>query len=370
MTFHVNPATIRTVADSIRDLKDMLAYKRRAGSRAERLFIRRFLLPLGVRLDKAGNLLKTVGDNPHGIAWSCHTDSVHREGGRQKLAWRDAELIVDPLSKSNCLGADDAAGVWLCRELILAGIPGLYLFHRGEESGGKGSSWLAKNRPQVLQGIRAVIALDRRGTTDVITRQAGGRCASDAFADSLAAQLGGAYRKCPYGVFTDSANYTGLVGECTNLSVGYAHEHTPNESLDVPHLVGLRDKLVRLDQSALVIQRKPGEKEPFHDPDFSWKDWNWRKPRGAPYGESRGEVVEWRPRNRYGWNAHGWSRDGRHESWADCYDADDSLDWHGDLRKMTVLDLVKEYPAEVADVIESYGLDSVSLYQEIAARKV
>ena len=44
------------------------------------------------------------------------------------------------------------------REMILAGIPGLYVFHRNEESGGAGSDWIARETPWELHGIKAAIA--------------------------------------------------------------------------------------------------------------------------------------------------------------------------------------------------------------------
>jgi hypothetical protein len=47
------------------------------------------------------------------------------------------------------------------------------------------------------------------------------------------------------GSFTDTANYVRLIPECTNVSVGYDHEHGPSEVLDVVHLVALRGALVK-----------------------------------------------------------------------------------------------------------------------------
>jgi len=85
----------------------------------------------------------------------------------------------------------------------------------------------------------------------------GGRCASDAFATSMAAQLAG-LRGDSTGSFTDSANYaTALIPECTNLSVGYESAHSPQESLDYFHLIGLRDSLLALDYSKLIVERTP-----------------------------------------------------------------------------------------------------------------
>src|SRR5689334_19940192 len=88
----------------------MLGYKRPAGSKTERAFIREWIRPLGVEQDKAGNLYKRIGDSP--VLWSCHTDTVHKDGGGQLVAVKDGiATVASP--NSNCLGADDTAGIWL-----------------------------------------------------------------------------------------------------------------------------------------------------------------------------------------------------------------------------------------------------------------
>jgi len=166
--------------------------------------------------------------------------------------------------RSNCLGADDTVGVALALHLIEAGIPGRYVFHTCEEHGGIGSSDLATYSADILADIKMAIAFDRRGTTNVITHQSGGRCCSEVFASALADQLnastpGFAYAPSDRGIFTDTANYTHLIPECTNISVGYYQEHTPAEHVDTRHVARLADALTRLDLSTLPIARNPNE---------------------------------------------------------------------------------------------------------------
>lgn len=243
-------------------LQEMLSYRRPAWSKTEGQFIHKFITPLGIVQDGTGNCIKRIGTAP--VLWSCHTDTVHGTGGRQKVRkangiYHLAQRNTNQASRGNCLGADDGAGVWLMCELIKARVEGLYIFHAGEEHGGIGSQWLEKNTPKVLEGIQFAIALDRRGTRDVITHQFSARCCSDAFARSLARGLDMDYHLSDGGVFTDTANYTDAIGECTNLSVGYANEHSPQETLDVQHLAALRNALIHLDIDALVAERQPGE---------------------------------------------------------------------------------------------------------------
>lgn len=251
------------------ELLDMLTYMRPSDSDTEREFIRRYIEPLpGVMCDTSGNYHVIIGDDSP-IVWSCHTDTVHKHSGRQTVHYDPLTGIVGLSKKAkryaDCLGADDTAGVWLCRQMVLKGIPGHYIFHHAEEAGGIGSNGLADDEPALLDGCLFAIALDRKGTSDVITRQMG-ECASDAFAWSLAGELnkgGLAYRPSDKGIFTDTANYTGIVGECTNLSVGYELAHSPRETLNVLFLGRLLDALCRIDVTQLVSQRKPQAWVPY-----------------------------------------------------------------------------------------------------------
>lgn len=259
-------------------LLDMLTYRRPADSDTESQFIARYL-PDTAERDAFGNYHVTIGESP--ILWSCHTDTVHWNDGRQTISY-DAKSGDIRLSKrsrrerskhsrSNCLGADDTAGVFLLVSLIRASVPGHYVFHYGEEIGGDGSSSLARYAPEIIADSRFAIALDRRGFSDVITHQAFSRCCSEEFADSLARQLnahGLKYAPSDRGVFTDTANYTGIVGECTNLSVGYLNEHSAQETLNARHLETLLSALSDLDPSALVDDRQPGEDDPL-----VWHGW-------------------------------------------------------------------------------------------------
>lgn len=255
--------TVETEIKADTTLLDMLSYRRPAWSKSEHEFITEYIMPLGVTVDQFGNLHKRIGKAP--VLWSSHTDTVHTVGGKNKLS---VDNGIVRAKNSNCLGADCTAGVWLMIEMIRANRPGLYVFHRAEEIGGKGSEYIAHSTPELLDGIKYAIAFDRRDTWSVITHQFGGRCCSDVFAVSLAAALDMGHAPDSTGSFTDTANYTDLIGECSNLSVGYLHEHTKNETLDTRYLFKLRDALLRLDVHDLVSERQPGEYD-----DNDWLSW-------------------------------------------------------------------------------------------------
>lgn len=257
-----------------RTLKTLLSYRRPGGSKTEKQFIAAYLDTIsGMEKDGYGNrwLLHPTSRT----LISCHTDTVHINDGRQAVYIQPKTRIASLHATeraSNCLGADDTAGIFAALAMIRAGVPVSYVFHRDEETGGKGSRWAAANLPDRLKRFDRCIALDRRGTGDVITHQAWERCCSDTFAQALASALGGEYQPCPNGIFTDSANYTHLIPECTNLSVGYQHEHTKFEALDTIHLANLIARLKKLDWENLPTVRKPLE------PEFEPLNW-WERER-------------------------------------------------------------------------------------------
>lgn len=233
----------------------MLSYRRPAGSATEMAFIKKFIIPLGAKMDKHGNWRLVIGDEPT-VLWSSHTDSVHTKEGFQKVDFDGKYISLAVNSKSNCLGADCAAGVWIMSEMIKAKVPGLYMFHFAEEIGCVGSNAVVEKEPELLKGIKSAVAFDRRGTTEVITHQSV-RTASDEFANSLASQLPSRFKSSDKGILTDTKQYRHLVPECTNIAVGYFNEHRPHEALDVAHLIELRDHMVKIDQSKFVIERDP-----------------------------------------------------------------------------------------------------------------
>jgi hypothetical protein len=201
--------------------------------------------------------------------FSAHVDTVHRTSGRQHVSY-DHEMGImlktqnAGMSDNECLGADDGAGIWVLLQMIKANVPGTYVFHYGEEVGGIGSSGIAAECSNWLAGFDRAIAIDRKGTDNVITHQGWGRCCSDTFAKALAEQLnmaghGHGYKPDNGGVFTDTANYADDIPECTNLSCGYDAQHTSHENLDVEFLIRLKDALIEVDWESLPTERKPGE---------------------------------------------------------------------------------------------------------------
>lgn len=342
------------VTDALTELEvyaEMLTYMRPAGSKAEKRFIKKFIRPLGAEPDGFGNYWFVLGKDTK-VLWSSHTDTVHRQGGYQEITAKDG--LISAVG-SNCLGADCTTGVWLMRQMILAKVPGVYVFHRQEECGGVGSNFIAKTRPEILDTIDYAIAFDRKGNKSVITHQMGQRCASEAFVRSIAPMLpNGDYESDDGGTFTDTANYMDFIPECTNISVGYLAQHTPKETQDVRHLIDLAKCMIAFDETKLVAARdpkvidlaswsKPGlGKHPANSNYMTDAEWSAAireyddDPAFATINKglkaARAGVGSWEPERKYALN---------------------------------VYDVVKDYAAEVADFLEQLGYDAEGLMEEM-----
>jgi hypothetical protein len=252
------PATVArkgdtTIPSELSVLGQVLRVKRAGQTKEEDEFVNNWLipkLPKNAWKDEFGNVHTSIGV-ANNVLFSCHTDTVHSQGGTQQVLFDDIrkELFTPA---SNCLGADDGAGLWLMLAMIEAERPGHYLFHRLEEQGGQGSAWMRSKKRNLLQAFKYAIAFDRRGDTDIITHQGGRRTASDDFAEAFAELLGKAqaglkYKPSANGSFTDTANYADVIPECTNISVGYHSAHSSSEYQDTEHLLTLRKALLEVD---------------------------------------------------------------------------------------------------------------------------
>ena len=256
---------------SAKILLEMLSYKRPHTGRMVRTFNARYLATLpGAFEDSFHNWHVPVGpESAHRILFSSHTDTVHDRDGRQRVYCDPSSHIITLHKKErrpDCLGADCTVGVYIMREMILAGVPGWYVFHHGEEAGCIGSQDLAMFAPETLAGVDCAIAFDRRGQDSVITHQCGRRTASAAFAQSLADALNAAdptfaFKPDSTGLFTDTDAYADQVSECTNLSVGYESAHGSRESVDLRFVLRMRAAVLALDWQALRATRDPAVKD-------------------------------------------------------------------------------------------------------------
>jgi hypothetical protein len=76
------------------------------------------------------------------------------------------------------------------------------------------------------------------------------------------------------GIYTDTAEFTDLIPECTNISIGYSNEHTVNESLNLAYFNLLAAAAARIGWDDLPVVRDP------HDPDPD----DWRSYKASHHG--------------------------------------------------------------------------------------
>ena len=208
-------------------------------------------------------------DEESNTLFVAHLDTVHNDEAAVNPVQYDQELGIMYKTDGTALGADDGAGVWLLFEMMKAGVKGTFMYTVGEERGGVGARWVADNCSGFMREFDRAIAFDRAGTKDVITHQGWGRCCSDDFAQALSDKLnvsGFEYRPDDTGVYTDTAEWVALIPECTNISCGYASQHSGNETQDVDFLFTLRDVCLELDWDSLPVSRDPAVED-------KWTSW-------------------------------------------------------------------------------------------------
>ena len=264
--------------------------------------------------DKIGNVYVSVGKRKeYKTMFSCHIDTMHPAASQSDLPKVLTPVITDTKlgagksdgmvygaytyfsKKSQCellmpsvLGADDKLGAYLMLRMIQAGIKGLYVFHVGEERGCIGSKHSSTKNASFFKGLERCIAWDRAGYGDVIVSQRGGRCASDKFTEDFADALNKSLTCKPIfkgkvvGVYTDSANYTSIIPECTNISVAYWNQHGSDEHFDAIWLERmLLPAILKIDYEALPTVRKTT------DTSYS----NYSSSYSSSYGRKKPEEV-------------------------------------------------------------------------------
>lgn len=255
----------------ISTLQRALSVKRKHGAKATANFTKwlETNLPMPSRhwYDGAGNLHVDMRRDitVNKTMFTAHVDTVHRDAGANKISKVGGFWYANGAP----LGADDGAGCAMLMHLMASGVPAYYLFTQGEECGGIGATYVAEHHKDLLAQFDRAIAFDRRGLDSVITHQGWGRCCSDTFGQALADALNAdetlMYLPDDSGVYTDTAEFVGIIPECTNLSIGYYNEHSDKEKLDMTHLVTLAQRVARLDWDSLPTERDPAVKESKYD---------------------------------------------------------------------------------------------------------
>lgn len=217
--------------------------------------------------DTVGNLhVDARFDDKNTTLFVAHIDTVHHTEGVNHIEMTDTHWFAS----GDVLGADDGAGVAMLMHLLCSGVPAYYIFTQGEERGGIGAKFIADEYDWLLMQFDRAIAFDRRGIESVITHQGFGRCCSDTFGNALAGALDEHNLNLMHlvddtGIYTDTAEFTEIIPECTNISVGYYSEHTQKEHLDLVYFAQLAVAVLLIDWDALPTERDPSVLESKFD---------------------------------------------------------------------------------------------------------
>jgi len=214
-------------------------------------------LPSGYFKDIHGNYYFQIGTSK--TAFACHLDTACKT---QVNVFHKFDKNIISTDGKSILGADDKAGMTVLLYMIHNRVPGLYCFFIGEEVGCIGSGKASDD--EWFKNYDRMVSFDRRGTKSVITFQSSKRCCSDDFAQALSNEFNKhslSMEPDNTGVYTDSAEFTGVIPECTNISVGYYKEHTHLENQDIEHLTKICLASVKIDWESLPVKRDQSKVE-------------------------------------------------------------------------------------------------------------
>jgi len=182
--------------------------------------------------DKGHNYIVTKAAPPGSPLICVHIDT--KNAVTDLVTTKCKNGVISLASDHQCLGADDRAGVYIVLKLInyFAGseFPYDFAFFDKEESGGIGSDAFAQDTETETE-YQCFIGLDRASR--------GGKQNIATYGYDNDALLAIAHKHFKYeiqsGTFTDCSNLSGYFPNtpCFNLSIGYEHEHSPKETLNL-----------------------------------------------------------------------------------------------------------------------------------------
>lgn len=253
--------TVRDPSDIVKTFMDLTAYTVPHGWEFQ--FYDETLKEHGFIRNERGNYWLTIGDGSSKTLFVGHLDTADNVPMTVSHIY-NADTHILHTKGDTILGADDRAGVAVMFYLISQKVAGHYLLVIGEECGCIGSSDEAKF---IEKGkYDRAIEFDRMGTSEIITHQLGVRTASRQFARALAHQLNksskGVIRLEPSdrGMYTDTNQFTEVISECTNVAIGYTHQHTQNENQDMHFLIAMAQAAALVNWDALPTKQPHAKK--------------------------------------------------------------------------------------------------------------
>ena len=196
-------------------------------------------LDLVVEEDSFGNIFITKGVAGSYPCVTAHLDEVHVPTERNIVVEGDMIYAVDSQGERVGIGADDKNGLWIINHLLhTKPVLKVALFVQeerdGEMAGCRGSRDCSLD---FFNDVRYILAVDRKGNSDVVTVGKGDirLCDDDMFPAALLQKYG---YECVPGGRTDvvALKERGLQTPCCNIGCGYYNAHKPNEYTVFSHL--------------------------------------------------------------------------------------------------------------------------------------
>ena len=212
-----------------------------------------------IKQDKLHNILadflnkqygnENVYDNKHfimakgnlPIALVAHMDTVHKISPYEFFYDERKQVLWSPQG----IGADDRAGIYAIIDIIESGYRPHIIFTEDEEIGGIGAKEVTKIYPDCpFEELKCIIELDRSGKQDCVFYE----CDNKDFVKYISS-FG---FKADIGSFSDiSIIAPEWEVAAVNLSVGYYHEHSLGEYLNIRELENTIQKVKN------ILQRSP-----------------------------------------------------------------------------------------------------------------
>ena len=196
-------------------------------------------LDLVVEEDSFGNIFITKGVAGSYPCVTAHLDEVHVPTDRNIVVEGDMIYAVDSQGERVGIGADDKNGLWIINHLLHAKpVLKVALFVQeerdGEMAGCRGSRACSLD---FFGDVRYILAVDRKGDSDVVTVGKGDirLCDDDMFPAALLQKYG---YECVPGGRTDvvALKERGLQAPCCNIGCGYYNAHKTDEYTVFSHV--------------------------------------------------------------------------------------------------------------------------------------
>lgn len=203
-------------------------------------FLQRYYQPQNIINTK--DYILVTGEIP--IVLVAHLDTVHKMLPQEFFYDSEKNVLWSPQG----LGADDRAGVYAILQIISSGLRPHVIFCHDEETGGIGAKALVTDIPYCpFDDLKCIIELDRSGKQDCVFYD----CNNEDF-NKYIESFGFVYDEGSFSDISIIAPKWEIAA--VNLSIGYYHEHSLGEYLNIKEMNDTIEKVKAILQKADSMQ--------------------------------------------------------------------------------------------------------------------